>query len=429
MGGIWSYLTCGSTRGSTAPSTSLSPQYGITDPSTSLSPQVITAPSTSSSGIEGAKFTSNIDKQIEQSKSHWSEVVQSNKDEKMSNQEVFKDLQKHPEWGGFFHLFEKGELEIGKKFAEGGQAELYELKITWNDQNRRRYYLENPCAWVLKVYKLDGMCLQDLQSWWPKGMLRIYPKKVDRADHGEPQPLRYFCDIYRATLLSNDRFGFVMVREHTDLRTLIDCFMSTNRTHPGPFSVEDAEMMMYRVAAGMKWLHDHEIVHRDLKASNVLCTKGRRGWSAYVADFECSMGVVGTGFFRAPEILKAYKEWDKERDKPSPAISDPELFSKTADVYSYGMTCYEILTGKFPFQGLLLRNYIEGRVPEDVPNYVDKPWILDLLKACWRVTSTTRPSFGEILKIFLDNSTRCKNYEREKKKYEKEKGIRHAQDQ
>lgn len=109
----------------------------------------------------------------------------------------------------------------------------------------------------------------------------------------------------------------------------------------GPFEKDLAERIMYRVALEVNWLHSRNIVHRELKASNVLYTSGERSWGFYVTDFECSVGVVGTGFFRAPETLQALK------DK---SISEkPELFSREADVYAYGMTCYEILTGKLPF--------------------------------------------------------------------------------
>lgn len=61
---------------------------------------------------------------------------------------------------------------------------------------------------------------------------------------------------------------------------------------------------MYKIAEGMDWLHRHNIVHRDLKAANVLHTMNERGQACYVADYECSLGVVGTGFWRAPEILQ-----------------------------------------------------------------------------------------------------------------------------
>ena len=65
----------------------------------------------------------------------------------------------------------------------------------------------------------------------------------------------------------------------------------------GPFQEEDAEWHMYSIALGMDWLHNHNIVHRDLKASNVLVSEYEVGkYTCYVADFECSVGVVGTGF-------------------------------------------------------------------------------------------------------------------------------------
>jgi serine/threonine protein kinase len=52
-----------------------------------------------------------------------------------------------------------------------------------------------------------------------------------------------------------------------------------------------------------------------------------------VADYECSVGVIGTGFWRALEILQGMKNRCVERS----------LFSKKSDVYSYAMVCYEVL--------------------------------------------------------------------------------------
>jgi serine/threonine protein kinase len=146
-------------------------------------------------------------------------------------------------------------------------------------------------------------------------------------------------------LLEDGRFGFLMVKEDEDLRNVIDCNMKTNvgKSH-GFFDKEseDAEMLMYHIALGMDWLHSHDIIHRDLKASNVLMVKGKM-WMSCVANFECSVGVVGTVFWRAPEILQTCKEKNlSER---------PEIFTKQADIYSYRMKCYEILTEKLPFEG------------------------------------------------------------------------------
>jgi serine/threonine protein kinase len=66
-----------------------------------------------------------------------------------------------------------------------------------------------------------------------------------------------------------------------------------------------------------------------------------------VADCECSVGVVGTRFWRAPEILLGIKNRDIQ----------PYLFTKEPDVYSYAMTCYEISTGRIPFEELRTTEY------------------------------------------------------------------------
>jgi serine/threonine protein kinase len=112
-------------------------------------------------------------------------------------------------------------------------------------------------------------------------------------------------------LLRDGRFAFLIAREEKDLRSYIDSVMKlkTNQ-NSGPFSKVQTERIIWNVAKGMDWLHSCNIVHRDLKASNVLMGKGfieSRG-TIYVADFECSIGVIGTGFFRAPEILQACKD-------------------------------------------------------------------------------------------------------------------------
>jgi hypothetical protein len=61
---------------------------------------------------------------------------------------------------------------------------------------------------------------------------------------------------------------------------------------------EDFEMIMFSVVFGMEWLHSHYIICRNLKASNVvvnICKSGH--FQCFVANYKCSIGVLGTGFF------------------------------------------------------------------------------------------------------------------------------------
>lgn len=61
----------------------------------------------------------------------------------------------------------------------------------------------------------------------------------------------------------------------------------------------------------------------------------------YVVDLESSIAVLGTTFWRVPKILLALKNKD---------VIMTELLREKADVYIYGMTCYEILIGHIPFE-------------------------------------------------------------------------------
>jgi serine/threonine protein kinase len=350
-----------------------------------------------------------VEEQIEQSKVHWSllslESPGSSREgeeeevAEVSNARVFKDLQAHPKWGDFFHTQDHFvEFVVGEKFAAGAQAELYHVQVMgrnpeWNEENRK-WGIE----WVLKVFR-KGTFLRDLQLQVPTGYLD-YHAQIWNMDDLTLLP-RFFSGVVHGILLEDGRFAFLMVKEHFDLRYVIERNMKSRSSRGrGPFSKEEAELIMYEVALGMDWLHSHNIVHRDLKASNVL-VKVLKGefpkYECYVADYECSVGVIGTGFFRAPEILQACKDCKlRKRSK---------VFSKAVDVYAYGMVYYEVLTGKLPFEGHRGSDYdlvLNGARPM-VPEYVEG-WIRELLNECWQSNPKDRPSFRDILDLLLANS-------------------------
>jgi serine/threonine protein kinase len=345
---------------------------------------------------------------IKNPKDHWTETGSiSAKEVVETDEEVFDRLQLHPDWGTFFHIFRDGELVVAEeKFAEGGQAEIYAAQIRWHNSTPSQEELEDPWKWVVKKFKKEGQQspLQILEKQWPQGLLQF---QSERRHAGLAR--RYNCDVVCGTLLKDGSFAFLMQREKEDLRTHIDRNMKEIKWstwkrlgRTGPFSTKVAGRLMFEIACGMDWLHDHSIVHRDLKAANVLVRQDGDQTYCFVADYECSVGVKGTGFFRAPEILQAIK--DRSADKKL------EIFSKKADIYSYGMTCYEILTGKLPFEGEQSYNYdvvLKYRhalhQPLQVPNYVNN-WMWELLTSCWEYDPKDRPTFKKIKEQLLKNS-------------------------
>jgi len=177
-----------------------------------------------------------------------------------------------------------------------------------------------------------------------------------------------------------------------------------------PFPYKSTLLIMLQIALRMKNLCEIGIIHRDLKASNIFVSpvdynkdgiaryqNSRKvefkehlayDWFwVYVGDYESSDCVVGTGFWRPPEVLKALKE-DMTATYPT-----------GVDVYGFGMVCYELLTGHKPFQceAVRLTDYdavLSGRRPK-LPDYLS-PGMAQLSLKCWHHDPCQRPTWDEI---------------------------------
>lgn len=328
--------------------------------------------------------------EIERSKVHWSDLDPSCADSRTprANCEAFEILKENPEWGSFFSYYDdpEVELQLGEKIAEGGQAEIF--LATERRRNKQGGGSSSSVVCVAKVFKV-GFSLQVLQSQWPLGMLR------DLSRGGSGFLAGGILWVRHGTMLNDGRFAFILERMWGDLRRVVDHKMK--KTGGPPFDPDTATLIMLEIAGGMLELHRRGVIHRDLKASNVLVDSGHgvdprdETFECKIADFESSVGVVGTGFWRAPEILRAVRDGE---------VNLPDLFTQESDVYSYAMTCYEILTGGLPFQGHARTDYdlvLNGGRPE-LPEWVMSE-LKELLERCWHSDPSCRPKFAEIMDI------------------------------
>ena len=336
--------------------------------------------------MEGrSEYASAVEAEIAASKVHWSEMDDATSDEDDENGEsdveVFRSLQQ--KWGNFFHDW-GDELEVGEKIAEGGQAEIFNALVTGWER------MKVEC--VVKVFK-EGYALRHLQKQLPFGMLFSLLSGAYITLNS--------CYIHGATLLKNGRFAFRMQKYWGDLRKLIDLRMQLNGNHLPPFKDYEVRDILVQIARGMEELHKDKIIHRDLKAANVLIGVLWRlpfdpvngSINCDVADYECSVGVVGMGYWRAPEILSVVQAGDIKRH-----LFNEELFNEKSDVYGFAMTCYEVLTGCIPFEDLGATSYdavIGGQRPE-LPSHVH-PQLKTLLSICWHTDPFYRPCFKDIV--------------------------------
>lgn len=160
---------------------------------------------------------------------------------------------------------------------------------------------------------------------------------------------------------------------------VINLRIKGNHNQCPPFSNSTAYRIMWEIAYRMRLLRERNIPHRNLKASNALvrpydeelydnvqCPLHSDNFNCVVADFECSGGVVGTGFWRAAEILRALKDKGIQ--------GKPGTSSGKTGVYSYAVACFEVLTGKYPFADVSRNEYeavVTSEVQHERPQYDD----------------------------------------------------------
>ncbi|CAF1168891.1 unnamed protein product [Rotaria sordida] len=160
-----------------------------------------------------------------------------------------------------------------------------------------------------------------------------------------------------------------------------------------------------QVCQGMSYLHDREIIHRDLKSSNVFldtCAEtddAGVSWRVKIGDFGLAAvktipieGVnqhcqpTGSVLWMAPEVIQQ---------------KDSNCYSASSDVYAYGCVLFEMFSGKLPHAPISNKEQImwlvgKGRLKIKVEQCRDDTpeAILELIRQCSEFHREQRPNFS-----------------------------------
>ncbi|AWP08572.1 putative receptor-interacting serine/threonine-protein kinase 3-like [Scophthalmus maximus] len=159
--------------------------------------------------------------------------------------------------------------------------------------------------------------------------------------------------------------------------------------------------LAHQVALGMNFLHSRNLMHHDLKPSNVLLNDE---FNAKLADFglsRVSTSALNSNNEMTGEAGGTYKYMPPEAFEAS---YEPV---RAFDRYSYGILLWSIVTGKEPYP-MAHSSLVALRIPEgDRPpckeiNHREAEGLeelVDLMKLCWDQNPSKRPTFKECLEV------------------------------
>jgi serine/threonine-protein kinase len=148
----------------------------------------------------------------------------------------------------------------------------------------------------------------------------------------------------------------------------------------GPMRFQRALPLFFQALDGIEYAHEHGIVHRDIKASNVMLNH---------------LGVVKVMDFGIARVLGSVHLTQSEHRVGTPAYMAPEQIRGEeadirSDVYSLGLLLYLLLTGKAPFCAKsdyeLCRMHLEEPPPPprtiaaDIPDAIERAVLRSLAK-------------------------------------------------
>ena len=242
---------------------------------------------------------------------------------------------------------ELGEYRILEKLAEGGMGTVYKAVHTRLDRTV-----------ALKVLPSDGRANERTYARFEREI-----KAVASLDH---------FHIVRALDAREIDGTFCLVLEYIDGIDLAKLVRQR-----GPLPVGEACQLICQAATGLQHAHEHDLIHRDVKPSNLMVDSqgqlkildlGLARWrldETGCGDVTRIGQTMGTAEYMAPE-----------------QASDSHSVDQCADIYGLGCTLHYLLTGRPPYPGnsefRILTSHHQSPIPslratrQDVPKPLDQ---------------------------------------------------------
>ena len=276
-------------------------------------------------------------------------------------------------------IIDKNEFSLGRVLGAGGFGSVYlgTFKGETVAVKIMHKFTKNPAA-QLESFKAE---LHVLRFKHPNIIKTLAATHLEQFDEGAWVVMEYVSNVSLQTLIND------------------------------PSESLDADRRLkysFQIASALAYAHKQKVAHLDLKPANVLISTKD---DCKVGDFGCSQqcefetGIVsptnrsiltGTFAYRAPELLRG----------------EPPTFR--ADVYSYGITLWQMRSRETPYgcqnhHVVIFGVVAKGLRPPNPDPTDDDPFELsykELYEQCWIACPLDRPSSQELvdlLTIWRDN--------------------------
>ena len=219
--------------------------------------------------------------------------------------------------------------EILGKIGTGGMADVYKAK----DHKLNRFVAVK----VLKPeFREDTTFIKKFRSEAQAAAGLTHPNIVNVFDVGDDEGVYYIV---------MELIEGITLKEYIGKK--------------GKLSIKEATSIAIQVSMGLEAAHNHGIVHRDVKPQNIIISTDGKvkvtdfGIARAASSNTISSNVMGSVHYSSPEQVRG-------------GYSDEK-----SDIYSLGITLYEMVTGRVPFDGdttvaIAIKHLQEEMVPPSV---------------------------------------------------------------
>ena len=222
--------------------------------------------------------------------------------------------------------------------------------------------------------------------------LKIYAPEKGLDDYGVRQFRKEFSLTHHLSHPHLMKVNYFDISEGSPYLIMPFCpFGSLSRilAEEGPFNEMKVAQVMCQIGAALAVLHSQElpILHQDIKPDNILMLNKE---TFLLADFGISS-----------QIRHTLRKATSTNMSLTVAYAPPERFDrlptsdKSSDIFSFGVTLYEVCTNRIPWDGSGGQSLLKGaRVPSLPDSYSAE--LSNLLQACMSVERKNRPAAAEL---------------------------------